>query len=124
MSAPAAACSDGTVPVWRIGGIPAAGTEPDLFLTEHTDAVWAVAFDGEGEYLASGSRQGVVVLRDAESLEVRTRMQGDFRVIRSLSFSEANRFLSVGVYGVERHSVIWDLQGLRDLLRSMDLDWD
>jgi WD40 repeat protein len=120
----AAGCEDGTVPVWSIDGVPAPETDPDRLLTEHVDAVWAVAFDGEGEYLASGSRQGVVVMRDADSLHVRTRIRGDFGVIRSLSFSQANRLLSVGVYGISRPSVTWDLQGLRDLLRTMDLDWD
>jgi len=119
-----AGCEDGTAPVWSIDGIPAPETDPDRLLTEHADAVWAVAFDGEGEYLASGSRQGVVVLRDADSLEMRTRLRGDFRVIRSLSFSRANRFLSVGAYGLSTPSVTWDLQGLRDLLGTMDLDWD
>jgi WD40 repeat protein len=120
----AAACLDRTVPVWRIDGIPAPETDPDELRTEHSDQVWAIAFDDEGKYLASGSRQGVVVLRDAESLEVLTRMTGDFRMIRSLSFSKASRFLSVGVYGLDSYSVVWDLRGLRKLLRSMDIDWD
>jgi WD40 repeat protein/tRNA A-37 threonylcarbamoyl transferase component Bud32 len=116
-----AACDDGSVPVWES---TAPGRPPDHLLGGHTSGAWAVTFDADGRYLATGSQNGLIILRDAVSLKPIVELTGDFQVIRSLSFSAKARHLAVGVFGPRRHAITWNLDGLRGLLRPLGLDWD
>jgi len=116
-----AASDDGSVPVWEA---TAPGRPPDHLLGGHTSGAWAVAFDADGRYLATGSQNGLIILRDAVSLKPIVELRGDFQVIRSLSFSARARHLAVGVFGPRRHAITWNLDGLRGLLRPLGLDWD
>jgi len=118
----AVACGDGRVRLWHLDRAGWSGPrEPDRILDGHESAVWAVAFDPTGRYLASGSERGRVVLRDARSLHRLASLQGETRLIRSLSFDETGEHLAVGCYSSP--SIAWDLTALNDLLRSMELGW-
>ena len=95
--------------------------EPHHRLTDHGNAVWAVGFGPRGKYLASGSQNGQVILRDATTLELLAALRADIQRVRNFAFSSDGRYLAAACY--LSPSVTWDLPALRDLLRTLDLDW-
>jgi WD40 repeat protein len=134
----AAACNDRRVALWDLSEPHQLPAAPDRFLTGHTGAVWSVGFSADGRYLASGSQQGFILLYDGTSFERVAALRSDIGEVRSLSFSDDNRFLAASAYAggspgerpwstLQNYgpptAVIWDLKKLRASLAEMGLDW-
>lgn len=80
---------DKTVKIWDTSG----GNE--LTLRESTNKVYSVAFSSDGRQLASGEEDGTVILRKAQTSEVKFTLKGHTGDVNELSFSpDGNRLAS------------------------------
>jgi WD40 repeat protein len=95
--------------------------EPDQVLVNESSAVRAVAFDPEGEYLASGAEQGTITIWSTSTWERVVNLRGGTGQIRSLAFSRDGNFLAGGAYVAP--TIVWNLQLLHSRLRELKLDW-
>jgi WD40 repeat protein len=101
--------------------MPNAPTPPSRFLEGHTAGVYSVGFSADGNYLATGSEQGVIILWNAHTFDRIATLRAETGQIRGLSFSHDGQLLAGAAYG--SNTVVWDLRRLRRALADMHLDW-
>ncbi len=85
---------DFSVRLWGLDDGP-----PGLPLAGHEAPVTALAFDPDGARLASGARDGAVIVWDARSRQVVWRVQADNTPVRSVLFLDRGARLLVGSRG-------------------------
>jgi WD40 repeat protein/tRNA A-37 threonylcarbamoyl transferase component Bud32/tetratricopeptide (TPR) repeat protein len=85
---------DFSIRLWSLDDGP-----PGLSLTGHEAPVSALAFDPAGARLASGDRDGVVIVWDARSRQELWRVQADRSPVRSVFFLDAGTRLLVAWRG-------------------------
>ncbi len=122
----AAACNDHHVAVWDFRGLAADGSSyfphaPDRLLSGHVHSVWAVAFHPGGDYLASASDDGLVILWDGASLKRKLSLRAASNRLRTLSFCHDGQLLAAGV--IHESGIVWDLARVRQTLKDLSLDW-
>ena len=75
-------------------------------LTEHSDQVRSVAASPDGRYLASGSRDRTVIIRDAKSGQKLKTLYGHSSGVISVCWSPDGKYLASGSY--DYTLFIWD----------------
>src|SRR5262249_45980807 len=93
-------------------------------LPNHQDAVEAIAFDGRGQLLATGSRDRSVSLwrRDGDDVRLVFTLQRLPAAVRSLWLHADGSQLAVLLHN-ESAVRVWDLERLRRRCQEMDLGW-
>ena len=121
----AAACHDRYVALWEFpedpGTPPKVPQAPTLSSDRHPSECWAVGFSPDGRILASGSAPGVIVLRDAHSLQRLATLRGGPGETRCIASSRDGELLAGAQYGGP--TTVWDLPKLRRTLAELKLDW-
>jgi WD40 repeat protein len=95
--------------------------EPNHWLLGHKASVYSVGWSPDGQFLASGADQGVMMLWDGTTFERVVKLQGDTNQIRHISFSRDSDLVAAAGYVAPL--LVWDLKALRRTLGEMKLDW-
>ncbi|MGD8590517.1 MAG: TIR domain-containing protein, partial [Chromatiales bacterium] len=78
----------------------------------HHGSVTSVVFSQDGRIVASGDREGRIVLLDADNHEMIELLHGHQKVITDISFSyDAKRMVSGDISGT---AIVWDLSDIRE----------
>jgi WD40 repeat protein len=117
----AAASADGRVRAWDLDRPLAFPSPPDRVVNGLEGALWSVGFDPSGRTLATGAEHGAIILWDAPSFQRLTTLRGGSGQLRQVSFSADGALLAGSAYLAP--TVVWDLAGVRETLRAIDLDW-
>ncbi len=111
--------TDGSVAFWSVAAL-ADGAQPEARWEGHATALWTLAFDAEGRLLATGSEDGVILIRDAVTGARLLELASAPR-LRSLSFSAGDRYLAAGCWSAS--STTWDLVALEAKLDELGVGW-
>ena len=119
----ASAGSDHTIKLWNWHN----GNVPTATLADHTKDVTSIAFSSTGQFLASGSLDGTIILwdvskkRSIKSLE--HHLDGTLREVNAVSFSPNEKWLvSAG-----KHVKLWDITDIHKPIEGPTFthdDWD
>jgi len=99
--------------------------------TEHTDAIYVIALSSDGKTLASGDRDGIIILWDTESWRPIQKIKLQ-NWIKSLAFSPDGKKLVVGsaVMGASGSQIggeinVWDIAAKKSvtLMKSPEIVW-
>lgn len=94
----ASAYGDNTVRLWD-----ASTGERKTTLTKHTDSVFTVAYSPDGLSFISGSRDGIILLRETNTYQLKAKFTGDPAVI---AFSPDGKTLAIGK--LDKKIELWD----------------
>jgi WD40 repeat protein len=107
---------DRTVILWDVAD-PAHPRRLGNPLEGHTDAVWSVAFTGDGQTMATGSGDRTVILWDvadpARPRRLGNPLEGHTDAVWSVAFNEDGGTLVTG--STDGSVILWSMHGLLDL---------
>ncbi|KAI8984808.1 WD40 repeat-like protein [Trametes punicea] len=102
-----------------------------IVLQDHTSGVSCVAWSPDGRYIASGSEDTTIVLRDGTTGEFLHRLTDHSDAVWSLAFSPDGQRLVSGagdgfalIWDVAKHTVVAVLGGLQNVVQSVEYSPD
>ena len=84
-----------------------------IFLSGHTFSVNSVAFSPDGQLLASGSADRMVIIWDLANHSQRFKLEGHTKQVKSLAFSPKSKILASA--GLDKTVILWDVESGKQL---------
>ena len=106
-------CTQGEIVIWDVR----TGTEK-MNLSGHLDAIRSIAFSPDGKKIASGGRDGIVLLWNAKTgNQIGAQLDGHASSVNALAFSPDGKILASA--GSDLQIILWDVQGQQRIGKAL-----